>query len=147
MSDGTYWLSTNLRLSELDCHDGTAVPVSKIGNAEAGAREVFQPIRTKWNAPIIVVSGYRTLAWNRSVGGAKTSTHLFDGDDFGIDIKPVYGADVRRLHDLILVMWKAKLLPALGGLGLYKNWVHVDNRRAPDGHLRRWNGNGVGAEK
>jgi len=142
-----YALSANLYLDELDCHDGTPVPVSKIGQCEEFARGTWQPIRDKWKAPILQTSGYRTLTWNRAVGGAKSSTHLFEGDDVGLDIRPVYLSDVTRLAQLILAMWKGKELPALGGVGIYRGWIHIDNRKAPDGHLRRWNGRGIGGEQ
>jgi len=139
-----YGVSANFYLDEFDCKDGTPVPVSLVANVEELAREVLQRIRDKWKAPLLITSGYRTLSWNRAVGGAKSSTHL---DATGCDVRPVYLSDVHKLHELVLAMWKGRELPALGGLGEYKSWIHCDTRKAADGHLRRWNGRGIGGEQ
>jgi len=138
-------LSANFGLAELSCNDrdATTVPQHLIPNARRVATKVAQPIRDRWAAPLIVVSGYRTIAWNLRVGGAQSSTHLTVD---GWDVRPVYLRDVPRLHDLILSMHAHDELPDLGGLGKYPAWVHIDTRQAADGHLRRWNGGGLGSE-
>ena len=41
------------------------------------ANNVLQPIRDKWNAPIIVNSAYRCKELNAAVGGAKNSGHQY----------------------------------------------------------------------
>lgn len=38
--------------------------------------QVLDPIRAAWGKPIIINSGYRSLALNKAVGGASTSQHL-----------------------------------------------------------------------
>ena len=40
-------------------------------------RTVLQPIRDKYQKPIIVTSGYRSQVVNRAVGGASNSDHLY----------------------------------------------------------------------
>jgi len=120
------------------------VPLELVANATRLCRGVLQPLRDAWRAPIIVVSGYRTADWNRRVGGAQRSTHL---DASGADVRPVEPhmmlKFVQELENLIASLE----LPALGGIGVYSGWVHLDTRQAADRHLRRWSGRGQGSER
>lgn len=142
-------LSRSFHLDEFACHDGTPVPDYLVAHAQRLADGVLQPVRDAWERfnpktpQILVVSGFRTSDWNRRVGGAKKSTHLTLE---GADIRPVRLKDVSRLFVFILDRYQRGLLPRLAGLGEYPGWVHVDIRKAPDGHLRRWKGGGVGSE-
>jgi uncharacterized protein YcbK (DUF882 family) len=104
-------------------------------------------IRTRWGGPIIVDSGYRTRAWNVSVGGARLSFHC---DALAADIRPVALDRVRDLNTLIEDMIRDGDLPDVGGVGTYPAWVHVDVRhRSParPRHIARWGGKGYGAEQ
>lgn len=134
-------ISHNFDRSEFDCHDGTEVPDIYLNNLQELVDGVCQPIRER-AGPLAVISGWRSQEWNRRVGGAKKSTHL---DAAGVDLRPM-SISVAELHALILVMWGAKALPKLGGVGQYQTWIHVDTLKAADGHLRRWRGTGVGSE-
>jgi uncharacterized protein YcbK (DUF882 family) len=137
-------LTEDFELSEFDCHDGTPVPLALVPNVGALCKVVLQPVRDAWRAPIVVLSGYRTQAWNDRVGGARASTHL-----------TAQGADVRPLQPRLLSAFVAEIerliaagqLPDLGGIGVYPGWVHLDIRKARDGHLRRWGGAGQGSER
>jgi uncharacterized protein YcbK (DUF882 family) len=100
---------------------------------------VLQPVRDRIGRTLSIISGYRTPGWN-SGRGVSGSTHL---EAAGADIR---AGDPAWLHDLILRLYFEDELPGLGGLGRYPGWVHVDIRKAPDGHLRRWTGGGVGSE-
>lgn len=128
---------------EFDCHDGTDVPTAYLPNLQR-LIETLDPIRIRWGGPLSVISGYRTVAYNTKIDGAKASTHMTCE---GADIRPARGFNVKELHDLILHVHQGGELKGLGGLGLYKGWVHVDIKKAADGHLRRWTGKGVGSEK
>jgi uncharacterized protein YcbK (DUF882 family) len=136
-------LSDHFDVQEFECMDGTPVPPELIVNARALCALVLEPLRRAWAGPIIVVSGYRTPAWNQGVHGAAASTHLTAE---GADVRPVHRGGVRNLHAMALDLRLRGELPDLGGLGLYPGWVHLDIRKAPDGHLRRWTGKGVGSE-
>jgi uncharacterized protein YcbK (DUF882 family) len=136
-------LSNHFSLAEFDCHDGTPVPAELVPNAQRLVDLVLEPIRLRWGAPLLIVSGYRTPAWNTRVGGAAASTHVTMD---GCDPKPVHLRDVPALHMLILKMQADGDLPGLGGLGEYPNWVHVDTQKLASGRLRRWRGKGVGSE-
>lgn len=84
--------------------------------------------------PMIITSGYRTRAYNRSVGGSKNSRHLTgDACDF-----------VVRIPRLILpnVYWRIRhliddgVLPRRIGLGGYEDHIHLDVR--PTTRLVTW---------
>lgn len=137
-------LSLNFGLAEFACHSGDDVPSDLLPNVQALVTDVLQPIRSSWNGLVTVMSGYRSLAWNTRVGGAKNSTHMTAK---GADIRPSKIESVPFLHQMILDMYRRGELPELGGLGLYRGWVHVDTERAADGHLRQWKGTGVGSEQ
>jgi uncharacterized protein YcbK (DUF882 family) len=136
-------LSRSFSAIEFECHSGQSVPAELMTNLEWLANAVLQPIRDEWGAPLIVVSGWRSLTWNLRVGGALKSTHLTAE---GADIRPVHLRDVGKLRDLALSKFARGELSGLGGLGDYPRWLHVDTRRPLDGHLRRWTGTGVGSE-
>ncbi len=138
-------LSKSFDLAEFCCNDraGTPVPAHLVPNVIDLAVGVLQPIRDEWTGPILVVSGYRTQAWNTAVGGVAGSAHLTAE---AADIRPVHLADVDRLLYLILSTYARGLLPLLGGIGSYPRWVHVDIRRLALGRLRRWTGTGTGSE-
>lgn len=136
-------LSAFFDSDEFDCHDGTDVPDELMSNLRQLVGTLDR-IRVRWGGPLAVISGYRTKAWNDRVGGAASSTHMTAE---GADIRPTRGFDVQGLHNIILHMAETGDLPGLGGLGHYKGWVHVDVKKAADGHLRRWAGKGMGSER
>lgn len=136
-------LSPNFFLQEFDCHSGEDVPPEVVPNIQKLVTEVLQPIRTVWGG-LVVVSGWRSKAWNDRIGGAKKSTHM-TGE--GADIKPINPTNLPALIARIEEMYATNKLPGLGGFGKYKNWLHLDVKKAPDGHLRRWVGKGFGSER
>jgi uncharacterized protein YcbK (DUF882 family) len=135
-------ISPSFDLQEFECHNGDDVPPELIPNVTNLCVGVLQRLRDKWGA-LIIISGYRSPAYNARIGGAKASTHMTAQ---GADIRPMKIGDVNELAETVLAMHAAGELPALGGLGIYRNWIHVDTKKAADGHLRRWNGKGVGSE-
>lgn len=137
-------LSANFSVDEFACHDGQDVPEQYIPYLRHLVVDVLQPIRDQWGSPIVVISGWRSAAWNTAVGGAPKSTHLTAQ---GADIRPVQVESVPLLYAVIEKMYEQGRLPGLGGIGKYRGWTHVDTRRSTDGHLRRWAGKGVGSER
>lgn len=77
----------------------------------------------------MVISGYRTRRYNRSVHGAPQSFHIYLVSRYGV------AADVRFARGSAEA-WHAFLM-ALDppGLGSYSDHVHVDNRK---GGPARW---------
>ncbi len=94
-------------------------------------------IREAAGSAITITSGYRSPAYNRKIGGAKTSQHM---QGTAADIK-CKGMHAEKLHSLILRLYRDGKLPGLGGLGLYPTFVHVDIR--PTQRLARWHGGRV----
>lgn len=66
-------LSVHFSRSEFDCHDGQKANPSPA--LIAGLERLRAIIG---NRPIVIVSGYRDPAYNRAVGGAVNSQHLYN---------------------------------------------------------------------
>jgi len=134
--------------AEFSCHDGTPYP-DAWADRLAALMSQLDIIRGLWGGPLRVVSGYRSPAWNTRVGGAGASQHM---EGRAADIAPLVPADSTEtccadLHARILRAISTGQLELVGGLGLYRGWVHVDVRPKPaDGHIARWVGTGVGSE-
>lgn len=87
------------------------------------AKEILQPIRDKWGAPIIVTSGYRCPELNKAVGGAKTSQHML-GE--AADIKVGGKVENKKLFRVIEGMVKSGKLNVGQLIDEYgASWLHV----------------------
>lgn len=134
-------LTRNIKLSEFDCRDGTPVPESLIPAARRAAQNL-QVLRDWWQRPLIITSGYRHEAYNRSVGGAEQSFHLGrpEQDILAADFY-VEGTDVDEIGDVLHRLIRIGAVEE-GGLGRYprgsggRGWVHYDCR----GERARWQG-------
>lgn len=129
-------ISTHLSLKELACKDGTPYPKEfrKDGRA-ARLADLFEDIRAlAGNKPIIIHSAYRTVTWNRKIGGAPKSQHL---EGRALDLK-----HTTLSNDEFYEIIKANVAGlGIGGLGRYKNFVHVDIR--PGDRVVYWKGSGL----
>jgi uncharacterized protein YcbK (DUF882 family) len=134
-------ISDNFGLWEFACHDGTQVPVFLQGGLYRLVLGVLEPLRKELGRPVSVISGYRTPGYNAKINGAPQSAHMT------AEAADIRAGDPAALHLTVLRMHKEGRLPELGGVGVYPGWVHVDVRKARDGHLRRWSGGGIGREK
>jgi uncharacterized protein YcbK (DUF882 family) len=120
-------LSPHFTSEEFDCHDGTPVPTHAHLDLISLCRLYLEPLRVRFG-PVTIVSGYRTLTYNARVGGAPLSYHVYKSDRWGV------AADVRCRRGTPRE-WHAYLEELdVGGLGAYKDHVHVDNRD----HRGRW---------
>jgi uncharacterized protein YcbK (DUF882 family) len=152
-------LSAHFDDIEFACRSGDLVPVELRPNLQRLVTEVLEPLRRLWGAPIIVVSGYRSPAYNeglrlvsderarregRTAGGvAQHSQHLTAS---AADVRPVELGAVPRFTSLVEEMIQGAQLPALGGFGRYPGWLHLDIRPRLAGRVVRWIGAGVGSE-
>lgn len=128
--------SDHLSWRELACKDGTPYPNAYVVDERVfKLAKAFEDIRRIWDRPIIVVSAYRTSAWNRQVGGARNSQHLHGR---ALDLLPPRGVALREFYEVIRD--EANLFK-ITGIGLYTTFVHIDTR--PGTRLAVWRGTGV----
>lgn len=120
--DGNKKLSANFRVKEFACTDGSD-PIF----IDTDLVDVLQKIRSHFGKAIIINSAYRTPTKNKAVGGKIYSQHLYGR-----------AADIRsnNIPPKKLAAYAEKLMPNKGGIGIYKNFVHIDTRSTK----ARWNG-------
>lgn len=119
-------LTPHFDTREFNCRSGRPLPPSSYRQVTRLCEEFLEPLRDRFG-PVVVISGYRTRAWNRKVGGAKDSYHVYRAGRWGV------AADVHCLNGQPADWYE--FLDELGahGLGKYFAHVHVDNRA---GHAR-----------
>lgn len=114
-------LTPHFTTEEFACRDGTPLPRHAYGDARQLARRYLEPLRNVYG-PVRIVSGYRTPAYNAQVGGAPHSYHVALEDRWGVAVDLVCQRGGPS-------QWYRTLeLRHPGGLGLYAEHVHVDNR-------------------
>jgi uncharacterized protein YcbK (DUF882 family) len=121
-------LSSHFVVEEFDCHDGSCVGGRDHNGLEYLCRKFLEPLRARFG-PVHVNSGFRTVSYNRSVGGASNSFHIYsihDGNDQAADITCQRGSP--RLWHAFLADIRDRKRSGNGGLGLYPGFVHVDIR-------------------
>jgi GH24 family phage-related lysozyme (muramidase) len=74
--------------------------------------------------PVVITSGYRPPAINRSVGGASGSEHLYDAPGVGAVDFYIKGADINAVE-----RWIDKEWPFSHGYGAKKGFHHVGIRK------------------
>lgn len=123
-------LTKNFNLIEFACHDGTPVPEELIPNCQILANNL-QVIRDEIDAPLFILSGFRTESHNNKVGGEKGSFH-----------KKAMAADITSpkytpagLREVIYRLIKEGKIKE-GGVGAYRTFTHYDVR----GFKARWKG-------
>lgn len=120
--DGNKKLSTNFKVSEFACNDGSD-PIF----IDSELVEVLQSIRTYFKKPVTINSAYRTASYNKKVGGAIYSQHLY-GTAADIVVTGIKPSEVAEYAET--------LLKNTGGIGRYPTFTHIDVRAIKS----RWNG-------
>lgn len=120
--DGNKNLSANFKVREFACKDGSDVVF-----IAPELVEILQQIRNHFGKAVNVNSGYRTTTYNEKVGGALYSQHQY-GTAADIHISGVAPKDIAAYAETLLLN--------SGGIGIYKDFVHVDVRTDKS----RWNG-------
>lgn len=102
-------LSPHFSRHEFDCHDG------QIAHPDPELVQCLERLRAAiGNKPIVIISGYRDRAYNKSIGGATDSQHIYNR-----------AAD---LHEGVATVAQA-LAAGFRGVGYCNGWaVHVDVR-------------------
>ena len=119
--DGDKKLSTNFRVREFACNDGTD-PIFIDSDLVA----ILQKIRTHFGKPVTITSAYRTPPHNSREGGTTYSQHLYGK---AADIK-ISGVTPKKVADY------AETLLDNGGIGIYNTFTHIDVRSVKS----RWQG-------
>lgn len=112
--DGNIAVSKNFKVREFKCKDGSDVVF-----ISDELVKVLQQIRDHFGKAITINSGYRTPAYNKKIGGATYSQHMY-GTAADIVVAGVSPAEVYKYADSIL--------PKHGGVGKYDSFTHVDVR-------------------
>ena len=120
--NGNEKLSASFKVKEFACNDGSD-PIF----ISPSLVEVLQAIRTHFGKAVNINSGYRTASYNKKVGGATYSQHLY-GKAVDIRVTGVKPKDVAKFAET--------LMPNTGGIGIYSNFTHIDVREVKS----RWNG-------
>lgn len=120
-------LSPHFMLSEFAMDNGVMPPIGSTLAVRRLCLEVLEPMRAQFG-PCTVTSGWRSTAHNKAVGGARSSRHLYH------EHPQSPAADVRFARGTP-EQWAALAVRLkVGGVGLYRTHVHVDQRRT----LTRW---------
>lgn len=120
--EGNVQLSANFKAKEMACKDGSDVIF-----VSPELMDILQKIRDHFKSPVTITSGYRTPAYNKKIGGATYSQHTYGT---AADIK------VRGIKPKAVAQFVETLMPNTGGIGIYKNFTHIDVREVKS----RWNG-------
>ena len=108
-------LSPHFRRQEFTCNHCGKLPQ----DPPAKLLEWLEAVRTHFNAPTVIRSGYRCPTHNANVGGARNSRHVI-GDAADIAVS---GVQAHKVHAFL-----KRLIGNTGGLGRYTTFTHIDTR-------------------
>ena len=121
-------ITQHFHLLEFTCHDGSFVPARAHGAIDRLASAYLEPLRAQFGA-CTILSGYRHRAYNRMIGGAIHSQHIYDvtPDTVAADLRFTKGSP--RQWAAYAKGLRSKYRKG-GGIGRYdkSDFVHVDNR-------------------
>ena len=112
--DGNKALSTNFKVREFRCQDGSDVIL-----IHPDLVKVLQKVRTHFARPITITSAYRTPPHNKRENGKPFSQHQY-GTAADIVVTGVAPKKVAAYVET--------LMPKSGGIGIYSNFTHIDCR-------------------
>lgn len=112
--DGSKALSANFRVREFACKDGSDVIL-----IAPELVNVLQKVRNYFARPVTITSAYRTPSHNKREGGEQFSQHQY-GTAADIVVTGITPARVAKYVE--------SLMPNTGGIGIYKNFTHIDTR-------------------
>lgn len=114
MKVNDFQISKNFNLREFESPDTDEVKL------HPELLKKLQKLRDKIGLPLVVGSGYRTPEYNKKIGGAKRSYHLF-GMAADVHVQGLSAVDIQRLADEV----------GFGGIILYPdgNYCHLDIRK------------------
>jgi zinc D-Ala-D-Ala carboxypeptidase len=98
----------------------------QIENLKALAINILQPIRSEFDRPLIISSGFRTAELCIEIGSKITSEHCADNKSAAADFE-IPGIDNKELAQWIRdnLIWNQLILRVLqGGRTIISGWVH-----------------------
>ena len=129
-------LSAHFKATEFYTHDGSAAPINARPAMVALCRVYLEPLRDKFGT-CLVLSGYRHEAYNRAIGGARHSQHIYEQsfESVAADMRFAKGSPAQWAAEAKRLRTKAG---GRGGVGRYdrSGFVHIDNR----GYKADWSG-------
>jgi len=120
-TQGNIQLTTHFNSKEFRCKDN-----SNIIFVGVELLEILEDIREHFNKPVIINSGYRTIEYNKKIGGVANSKHCAG---IASDIK-INGIAPKEIYSYLDSKYNSKY-----GIGLYNTFVHIDTRE----NKARWN--------
>ena len=126
-------LSKHFVVEEFDCHNGVKVSRRDYDGLEYLCRQFLEPMRARFGV-CTVHSGFRTAAYNRSIGGASKSYHVYtihDGNDQAADVSFRRGTPDQWAAMANSIRRRKR--NGKGGLGVYprSRFIHIDLRDYP----------------
>jgi hypothetical protein len=127
----TSQLTPHFNVREFDCHNGARVPDRAVPALKRLCEVYLEPMRAKFGQAH-VLSGYRPEEYNKNIGGATFSQHIYELSPDAVAADTTYAsgkpADWAAHADHL----------GAGGVGRYdgSGFVHIDNRPGP----ARWTG-------
>lgn len=122
-------LTQHFAVEEFFTHDGSAVPLLARPGLVQLCKVFLEPMRAKFGS-CLVLSGYRHEVYNRLIGGARHSQHIYEQtfESVAADVRfekgtpAAWAAEAKRI--------RTEKRGGKGGVGLYprSGFVHVDNR-------------------
>jgi len=118
-------LTPHIRLGEfaLDREERRFVAQHQVDTAAELAAFLERARSAFGNKPVIITSGFRPPAINKSVGGASGSEHLFNAPGVGAVDWYLEGVDIYKLQE-----WCVREWPYSTGLGAPKGFIHTGIR-------------------
>lgn len=105
---------SNFKVKEFSCHDG-----SDLVKIDADLVIFLQRIRDTFNRPVVINSAYRTPEYNKKIGGASRSQHIY-GKAADICINGIDPINIAKCAENL----------GMKGIGLYDWGCHVDTRKS-----------------
>ena len=110
-----YNRALNFKVVEFACHDG-----SDLIKIDSDLVLFLQDIRDHFSASVNIHSAYRTPAYNKRIGGAARSQHIYGkAADF----------DVKGVAPLTVARYTESECSLINGIGLYDRACHIDTRK------------------
>lgn len=106
-------ISKDFKLSEFECHCGehhVALDEQLI--------ELLQVLRMRIDLPIVIMSGYRCKAYNRTLKGASPKSQHMLGKAVDIKVRGMKPAQVAMMAEAV----------GFTGIGTYPTFTHIDVR-------------------